>query len=165
MPRIWQYWVDMGKKILDSQTPIKGPAIIDRRVVLERQETGPMGTFGQIHFDGRSLFTGELPERENIANLSCIPTGLYQVIWSYSPAFKRMMFLVTSVKGRSGIRIHSGNLCGDRSMGHRTHVYGCILLGRKMGYLHDQKAVLVSRAAITDFQNTMGRKPFEMEIV
>jgi len=151
--------------MIDARRPVKGPAIIDRRVVLERQETGDMGTFGQIHFAGTSLFTGELPDRGNAVNYSRIPIGLYNVVWNYSPAFKRMMFLIEDVKGRSGIRIHPGNLCGDRKEGFRSHVYGCILLGRKMGYLHDQKAVLVSRPAVTEFQNAMGRAPFELEVV
>ncbi len=80
--------------------------------MLERQETGPHGTFGQIYFDGRSVFTGELPDRGNAPNVSCIPAGTYRVVWNFSPAFKRNMFLVTNAEGRSGIRIHPANLMG-----------------------------------------------------
>lgn len=53
---------------------------------------------------------------------TCVPTGRYPLIVSYSPRFKRMLPLVCSVKGRSGIRIHSGNTSADSC--------GCILVGK-----------------------------------
>ena len=134
------------------------------RVVLERHETGPEGTFGQIYFDGQSLFTGELPDHGNAPNVSCIPADAYRVVWNFSPAFKRNMFLVADVEGRSGIRIHPANLMGDRAAGLKSHLYGCIALGRKLGTLHGQKAILVSRPAVSEFQNAMGRAPFALEI-
>ena len=130
---------------------------------LERRETGPEGTFGEIRFAGCSLFTGELPDHGNARNISCIPAGVYRVVWNWS-AFKRDMFLVTGVKGRSGIRIHPANLMGDRALGLKSHLYGCIALGRRLGTLRGQKAVLVSRPAVAEFQDAMERAPFELEI-
>ena len=134
------------------------------KATLERLESTDQGTFGRIYFGKNWLYTGELPDRDNATNISCIPTGTYDVLWTYSPAFKRYMYLVTSVTGRSGIRIHSANLMGDHSKGFRSHLYGCIAFGEKRGYLDNQKAILVSRPAVSFFEDTMERKPFTLEI-
>lgn len=136
-----------------------------KRVILERLETGDAGTFGRVLFAGLELFTGELPERDNAPNISCIPKGVYSVPFTYSPAFKRKMFLVAGVPGRSGIRIHPANLCGDRARGFKSHLHGCIALGRRMGWIGGQKAVLVSRPAVRLFEDAMNRETFELEIV
>lgn len=39
----------------------------------------------------------------------CIPEGTYDVIWSYSPHFKKETFEILNVPNRAGIRIHSAN--------------------------------------------------------
>lgn len=132
---------------------------------LERFETSDQGTFGRILFDDKELFTGELPDRNNRPNLSCIPTGLYVCKWTYSPAFKRMMYLVTRVEGRSGIRIHSANLMGAKDKGYKSHLYGCIAMGERLGHLGKQKAILVSRPAISAFERWANTETFELEII
>lgn len=54
--------------------------------------------------------------------ITAIPTGRYQVAWTYSPRFNKYLPLVQGVTGFEGIRIHSGNRAKDTE--------GCILLGR-----------------------------------
>jgi len=133
-------------------------------VTLERLETSDHGTFGRVLFDGKSLFTGELPDKDNAPNVSCIPAGTYKVAWTFSPAFKRFMYLVTNVPGRSGIRIHSANFMGEKPP-HHCQLYGCIAMGKKLGAMDGQKAVLISATATREFENAMERKPFELEIL
>ena len=53
---------------------------------------------------------------------TAIPTGIYQVLLTYSPKYKRIMPLINNVKGYSGIRIHSGNTAKDTE--------GCLLVGK-----------------------------------
>ena len=60
--------------------------------------------------------------RQKVKGATAIPTGQYQVLWTYSPRFKKMMPLIDGVPGYSGIRIHSGNRAKDTD--------GCILCGR-----------------------------------
>lgn len=68
-----------------------------------------------------------------VKHQTAIPYGIYKVLWSYSPKYRRMMPEVLNVKGFSGIRIHSGNTADDSS--------GCILLGfnKEVGKVLDSR--------------------------
>ena len=56
-----------------------------------------------------------------IKDQTCIPYGIYKILMTYSPKYKKIMPLVNNVKGFEGIRIHSGNTNKDTS--------GCLLPG------------------------------------
>lgn len=133
-----------------------------KKILLERLETSEDGTFGKIYGDNFNFYTGELPWNNNKPSSSCIPEGLYKCVWNYSRAFKRFMYLVTSVEGRSGIRIHSANFMGNPPK--KKQLQGCIALGKKFGKLDGQKCVLVSATAVREFENFMEKEPFILEI-
>jgi hypothetical protein len=132
--------------------------------VLERLESGDQGTFGRIVAGELVLFSGELPWRENRSNVSCIPPGLYRCLWTFSPRFRRMMYLLDPTAPRAGIRKHAANLMGDTTLGYRAQLNGCIALGERLGWLNGQKALLLSAPAMRRFESHMGRKPFTLEI-
>lgn len=134
------------------------------RVRIDRHESSDQGTFGRIYFGDHNLFTGELPDRGNSRNRSRIPEGTYEVDWTFSPLFKRFMYLITDVPQRSGIRIHSANFMGDKSKGLKCQLYGCIALGERLGYMDEQKAVLLSRPAVSKLESFLRREPFTLEI-
>lgn len=56
---------------------------------------------------------------------TCIPYGTYKVQLTMSNRFKRILPLVTNVKGFDGVRIHRGNTAED--------TLGCPLVGFKKG--------------------------------
>ena len=62
--------------------------------------------------------THTLPTLENAEFI--IPCGKYELKMTWSPRFRKMMPLVDGVKGRSGIRIHTGSI--------PEHSKGCILM-------------------------------------
>lgn len=133
-------------------------------VVLERQESGDQGTFGRLFAGPLSFFTGELPWRNNASNVSCIPPGRYDCRWTFSPRFRRNMYILLDTHPRAGIRKHSANLMGDKAMGYRAQLNGCIALGERLGWLDGQKALLVSAPAMRKFESYMAGKPFTLEI-
>ena len=134
--------------------------------ILERLETGDQGTFGRIAVPGLTLFTGELAWRNNRANVSCLPApGRHRVIWTYSPHFRRYMYLLLGTDPRAGIRAHPANFMGDATLGYRKQLNGCIALGEKLGVMGGQKALLVSASAVRRFETHMEHKTFELEII
>lgn len=136
-------------------------------VTLVRTESSDEGTFGVLVLPGFPgvFYTGELPDRDNAPNVSCIPTGTYKGVWVYSPRFKRKMFLIEPTAPRSGIRIHSANFCGDKEKGYKKQLHGCIALGEKRGKIDGQKAVLLSMPAIRRFEKHMNGENFTLEII
>ncbi len=69
----------------------------------------------------RGTITGTahvLPTLENAEYI--IPEGKYELKMTWSPRFKKMMPLVCGVRGRSGIRIHTGT--------KPEHSTGCVLV-------------------------------------
>lgn len=135
------------------------------RAFIDRMESGDQGTFGRLVIpDGPSFYSGELPWRDNAGNVSCIPAGRYECRWTFSPRFKRNMYVLLGTEPRAGIRKHSANLMGDKALGYRAQLNGCIALGERLGWIDGQKAVLLSGPAIRRFETFMAGRPFTLEI-
>lgn len=106
------------------------------KIELHRKWRNKGYSIGIVYVDGQRIceslededrgLTDKMPAIEirakKVYGQTAIPTGTYQVIWSYSPRFDKYLPLVHGVKGFEGIRIHSGNKAKDTE--------GCILLGR-----------------------------------
>lgn len=89
-------------------------------------------TIGRLNVDGGfCCWTLEDTDRhledggKKIYGKTAIPTGVYQILITYSPKFKRDLPLLLNVPGFSGIRIHAGNKPEDTE--------GCILTGLTHG--------------------------------
>jgi hypothetical protein len=97
-------------------------------------------TLGELFIEGvHFCFTLEDPDLNNRVDVSCIPTGVYQVMAMYSVRFERDMPRVLGVPGRTGILLHMGNTDADTE--------GCILLGERQS----QSAVYDSVKAFDRF--------------
>jgi hypothetical protein len=132
-------------------------------VKLLRLKRSDQGTLGMVLFEDFKCYSLELPWRNNRQNISCIPSGIYQVEIRISPKYGKV-YWVKNVPDRSWILIHSGNWAGDRNKGYRTHVNGCILFGANRGLLDGQLAVLNSRITIRRFMDVLNNEPFTLEI-
>ena len=133
-------------------------------VYLFRTITSDQGTEGVIATDRFFSKTLELPWRKNQRSISCIPSGIYTVKIRQSPKYGSV-YWVTNVPDRSYILIHSGNFAGDIEKGFKTHVNGCILLGKKHGFFSDQRAILSSRVTVRKFRNIMKDKTFQLNVI
>lgn len=121
------------------------------------------GTEGMLFASDFACYTFELPWRQNKSNISCIPTGTYNVEMKLSPKFG-FTYWVKSVENRNTILIHSGNYAGDVHKNLKSHTNGCLILGSKFGLLENQRAILNSRITVRKFINYMESKPFVLEI-
>lgn len=139
------------------------------RVRIARFPSTDEGTFGILQAPGFACFTGELPWIDNERGKSCIPEGVYQVKIVNSPRMGRVYGL-SGVPDRSNVLVHSGNFCGDVEKGFKSHVLGCILLGKYTGRMDNgngtkQRAVCASRPAVRAFMESLNNEPFELEVV
>ncbi len=93
---------------------------------------------GDVAFHCASL---ELPWLNNQRNVSCIPSGTYEVTKVHSPKFGDGTLSVNSVQGRSHILIHPGNYTSD--------IEGCILLGERFADLNKDNITDVINSKVT----------------
>lgn len=135
------------------------------RIILIREKSTDQGTFGRIRIGLDYFYTLELPWRDNQNNISCIPAGIYRCTMTLSSRFKKRMYLVDGVNKRTGIRIHSANLAGDKTIGYKSQLSGCIALGEKIGFIEKQRAILLSTSAIRKFESLMNGQDFTLEII
>lgn len=135
-----------------------------QELLLIRSPSTDQGTFGAFFCNGVQLCRSiELPWRDNMSNMSCIPTGEYVCSVVRSPRFGRV-YHVQNVPNRSHVLIHSGNYAGNTELGYRTHSHGCILPGRHSGKLGSQRAVLSSRFALSSLMESMGYEKIKLII-
>lgn len=132
-------------------------------LTLTRTSTSDAGTFGTLRGEGLNLYTAELPWRDNMPRISCIPAGRY-LCRPYSSTRFHDVYELVDVPGRTAILIHSGNHAGDTAKGLRSDVQGCILVGLSRGILDGQEAVLNSRAAMQALRAAVGGDAFELII-
>jgi len=127
------------------------------------------GTFGIIVFENNCLFTLELPNRDNKPNISCIPTGTYDVSLKYSPHFHKQLYHLHDVPNRSYIMIHPANFGGNIDNHYQSQLSGCIALGKGIGKIINifgkkQEAILNSRLAIKEFYDIMRGRNFKLKV-
>lgn len=104
--------------------------------------------------DGFECFVLERSWNANQANISCIPSGSYQVEPFSGRRFKDVA-IVKDVPNRSFILFHAAN--------RPTELQGCIAPGVSFGFEDDAPRVNNSRFALQQLFETVGRE-FELEI-
>jgi hypothetical protein len=143
-----------------------------REVTLTTFKTSDEGTFSKVVTDrGFACFAGELPWRDNHANRSCIPGGLYSATWRYSPAHG-WCYHIDGVPGRANVEIHAANLMGDPEKlnpftrkSFKSELLGCVAPGLTIGRLSAQEAILKSAVALAALERDLQHAPFKLVVV
>lgn len=123
---------------------------------LVRFAYAPVGTFGYAQSEAGVLYSVERPWLSNAHGVSCIPEGSYECRPTYFHKGGYDAFEVQNVPQRSGILIHIANF--------PTDVEGCIGLGKKLGTIMGQWAVLESDIGFKAFMLEFGSTPFTLDI-
>ena len=96
-------------------------------VILIRYSDTPVGTRGKVLFreNGKltdpKIHTIEKRWVNNQPRISCIPTGTYDMVLEYSPAFKMDLWEIKGVPNRSETKFHAAN--------RESQLKGCIAPG------------------------------------
>lgn len=100
-------------------------------LLLDRKEYKDTYTMGSLYLDDEFICNTledkyrDLTKEAKIPGSTCIPSGVYDVVITWSPRFKDMYPRLLNVPFFSGILIHKGNTHRDTE--------GCILVGTKNG--------------------------------
>ena len=79
-------------------------------------------TLGRLEAGDKTFQTLELPWKDNVVKISCIPTGTYPVTMDWSPKFQRRMPHIMGVEWRTDILIHPANSVEE--------LQGCVAIGK-----------------------------------
>lgn len=128
-------------------------------VTLLRKIDDGIETQGVLNFNNFSCQTLELPWKNNASNISCVPLGTYNCIWSYIHSLSEYHYQLQGVKDRTGVFIHEGN--------YNTDVQGCILLGNSYGDINNdgETDILNSRTTLAKFEALMKQQSFTLKVV
>lgn len=118
-------------------------------LVLNRFVSEPEGSFGEIkHNDHHVCFTVERAWHNNSPFRSCVPTGVYSLLWRESPKWGWRLHLegetvsvTRSSKQRWACLIHPAN--------HPAEVQGCIAPNRELRFRSDTWAGVLSAQALS----------------
>ena len=140
------------------------------KLTVKRIALKPTYTIGKLYIDGVYFCdTLEDPNRDHnkdgdlndigegkVWGDTAIPFGIYRMILSYSPKFKRILPRLLNVPHFEGILIHRGNTSKD------TH--GCILVGKNTE-VGKVTSSTVWEEKLVKLLKDSGQKEFTVEIV
>ena len=118
-----------------------------QKLKLKREIISNKAVLGSLELESKEIAkTLENPWLNNQPFISCIPLGEY-IVKTYSSNKYPNVWELQDVEGRSYILIHSGNV--------EEHTQGCILVGRKWGFLGENIAVLDSRNTLEKLRSIL----------
>jgi hypothetical protein len=149
----YEWYLYLLKGLINPSQTTKPDVVITRQPSDSKQTLGVLRTSDGL-FGCNTL---ELAWNENQPNISCIPTGMYQVKKIFSLKFG-FVYEIQNVLNRFSIYFHEGNFFYD------TH--GCVLLGSLPQDINSdgEKDLLNTRSIRKAFQNYMNWKPFTLLI-
>ena len=135
------------------------------RVIIQRfkkDHNQTTGTLTVLDENGWPVFTCpciERGDRNNQRNISAIPSGTYPLHLEYSRRFRRRLYEIKDVPGRSECKIHSSNFWHELN--------GCIAPGSYLKKLDGDKYmdVAASRRALNDLHRVLTIKRTTITLV
>lgn len=138
-------------------------------LLLERWAYTPQwGVFGWLTFDGKRYVTLEREWRGNMPERSCVPEGVYDLVWHYSQRWGRRLHLhggtvaVTPSEMHDTDRKRWGCLIHPANWAHQ--LAGCIAIGWGETVIEDKPGIIHSRMAVGRLEAFLGDTGGQIEI-
>lgn len=137
-------------------------------ITLRRFACTPFGMFGELSAGSRNFYTVERPWMGNAPFVSCVPLGLYKMLWrptttpvpdeyaGHTWYLEGGSVGVNDDRHRQNCAFHIGNTAGD--------VQGCIAVGCSLGTVGTSWGVVSSRLAMSMLVNELGPRANELTI-
>ena len=127
-------------------------------VTITRIASDGKETLGTLKAGDFTCSTLELPWLDNQSDISCIPTGTYECVWTFMNDMNTYHYEIQNVPNRSGIFLHNGN--------YYTNSAGCILLGINPTDINSDGELDVTGSVVTlsHFETIMNQQPFKLVI-
>jgi hypothetical protein len=121
-----------------------------------------MGTLSAVIEGNPQVFSCDVLERpwlNNQSDVSCIPAGVYDAIWSFQGDLNEWHYELQNTGIRKGIFMHEGDFYYNSQ--------GCLLLGVHPSDINadGQIDVTSSKPTVADFEAFCGRVPITVTIV
>lgn len=128
-----------------------GRIIIKRYHQNNNQTTGVCTILDESGFPLFSSISLERGWRDNERRVSCIPQGMYEMEYEYSNRFKKSLWEIKNVPGRSECKFHSAN--------YWYELNGCISLGVSPTDLNNDgyRDVTSSKKTIKTFERILNK--------
>ncbi len=137
--------------------------------MLERWGYTPnWGTFGWMTIDSTRYVTLEREWQGNAPNVSCVPEGVYSLLWHPSPRWGRRLHLhggtvaITPQEMAERSVTRWGCLIHPATWSHQ--LAGCIALGQGEAVIEDKPGIINSRMAVAALERAVGDQGTEIEI-
>lgn len=133
-----------------------------RIVTITRDPSTKEGTFGTLKAGCFECYTLEPEWLNNERGFSCIPVGEYECAPVLSNKFGAVYGIKTDHIKRDNVLIHAGNF--GATLPGKSDTEGCIMLGRAIGEIAKQRALLSSKDALKAFMDEMEGESFTLRI-
>jgi hypothetical protein len=150
------YYLFLLKPLVERYNLVNPLSVSLTRNIDNGVETLGTLTTNDKGFQCRTL---ERSYKNNLPNISAIPTGIYQCQYKFMLRDLAYHYQVMNVPNRTGIFLHAGNYFFDSK--------GCIILGSLPQDLnHDgQQDLINTKQLVSNFEKAMNYKPFILQIL
>ena len=155
------YYLFLLQPLVARYNALVKPPVAPPSVLITRGADNGVEIIGTLVKSDKSFGCSTLERswKNNLPNISAIPTGIYQCQYNFLWRDLAYHYQVMNVPNRTGIFIHSGNYFFDSK--------GCIILGSLPSDINSdgQQDLINTKQLVSNFEKAMNYKPFTLQIL
>ena len=155
------YYLFLLQPLVARYNALVKPPVAPPSVLITRGADNGVEIIGTLVKSDKSFGCSTLERswKNNLPNISAIPTGIYQCQYNFLWRDLAYHYQVMNVPNRTGIFLHSGNYFFDSK--------GCIILGSLPSDINSdgQQDLINTKQLVSNFEKAMNYKPFTLQIL